>query len=171
VLRRMELRGEVRGGRFIARVGGEQFALESAVAKLRDLRDQGEGTGDREQETGDREQETGANWALISACDPLNLTGIITTTERIPAMHKNAVVIQRGRCVAAKVAGRIEIFAEVDPTQQLLMRKSLQIGRRVYAAPQLAAVTTNDPEPFARRPFRSTPPDHTQLHSRRRMGF
>src|SRR5262249_4715175 len=35
-LRRMELRGEVRGGRFIAGVGGEQFALETAVSRLRD---------------------------------------------------------------------------------------------------------------------------------------
>ena len=50
VLRRMELRGEVRGGRFIARVGGEQFAVESAVARLRDLRD----------------GEAGKKWTLIS---------------------------------------------------------------------------------------------------------
>ncbi len=154
VLRRMELRGEVRGGRFIAGVGGEQFGLESAVSKLRDLRDQPPST----------------DWAIVSAADPLNLTGIITTTERIGAMHKNALVIQRGRCVAAKVAGRIEFFAEVEPAQQLLIRKSLQIGRRVHAAPQLAAVGVEESEPHFRRSNRSSP-DDTQLHSRRRMGF
>jgi len=163
VLRRMELRGEVRGGRFIACVGGEQFALESAVAKLRDLREQAEGTGDRG-------QGTGTDWALISACDPLNLTGIITTTERVPAMHKNALIIQGGRCVAAKVAGRIEFFAEVELAQQLLMRKSLQIGRRVTAVPQLVAVTADEPQ-LGRGRARPSPPDHTQLQSRRRMGY
>ncbi|MCI0360618.1 MAG: DEAD/DEAH box helicase, partial [Planctomycetaceae bacterium] len=166
VLRRMELRGEVRGGRFIARVGGEQFALESAVAKLRDLRE----TGTRDQEPGTRSQGTASNWALISAADPLNLTGIITTTERIAAMHKNALVIQRGRCVAAKIAGRIEFFAEVDPHEQLLMRKSLQIGRRVHAAPQLEPVGADEPQPSFRR-LRPTPPDDTKLHSRRRLGY
>jgi ATP-dependent Lhr-like helicase len=167
VLRRMELRGEIRGGRFIAQVGGEQFAVESAVSKLRDLRDQAEGTGNGGQRT--KRQGTGADWALVSATDPLNLTGIITTTERIPAMHKNALVIQAGRCVAAKIAGRIEFFAEVDPAQQLLMRKSLQIGRRVHAAPQLAAVAETEGPHFVRG--RASPPDHTLLHSRRRMGY
>jgi len=167
VLRRMELRGEVRGGRFIARVGGEQFALESAVAKLRDLRESGASS----QESGARSQEPGSDWGLISAADPLNLTGIITTGERIAAMHKNALVIQRGRCIAAKIAGRIEFFAEVDVSQQLLMRKSLQIGRRVHAAPQLAAVGADEPEPSSSRRIRPVPPDDTQLHSRRRMGY
>jgi hypothetical protein len=109
-------------------------------------------------------------------------------------MHKNALIIQRGRCVAAKVAGRIEFFAEVDPREQLLMRKSLQIGRRVTAAPQLAApqlaapqlaapqlaAPPVEPEPAAlgvepshalpRRP-RYQAPDDSQLHGRRRMGF
>ena len=177
VLRRMELRGEVRGGRFIARVGGEQFALESAVGKLRDLRD-------KSQEPGAKGQEPDTDWALVSAADPLNLTGILTSTERIPAMHKNALIVHRGRCVAAKVAGRIEFFADVDPREQLLMRKSLQIGRRVTAAPQLAARQLAVPpvagEPIAigvdpshalpRRP-RHQSPDDSQLHSRRRMGF
>ncbi len=154
VLRRMELRGEVRGGRFIAGVGGEQFASETAVSKLRDLRDAAPSN----------------DWALISAADPLNLTGIISTTERIAAMHKNALIIQRGRCVAAKVAGRIEFFAEVDPSDQLLMRKSLQIGRKVHAAPQLAAVAADEPH-FARAKTRPSAADDKLLHSRRRMGY
>jgi ATP-dependent Lhr-like helicase len=167
VLRRMELRGEVRGGRFIAQVGGEQFALESAVAKLRDLREQG--SGFRVQGSGVTSHES--DWALISAADPLNLTGIITATERIAAMHKNALVIQRGRCVAAKIAGRIEFFTQVDPTEQLLMRKSLQIGRRVWAEPQLAAAGAGESEPHAGRRVRPASPDPTQLASRRRIGF
>jgi ATP-dependent Lhr-like helicase len=151
VLRRMELRGEVRGGRFIAGVGGEQFALEAAVSRLRDLRDAPSSDG----------------WSLVSAADPLNLAGVITPGARIPAMHKNSLIIQGGRCVAAKIAGRIDFFAEIDPSLQFLIRKSLQVGRKVHPAPQASV-----PEPHAfSRPARTSPPDPTQLHSRRRFGY
>jgi ATP-dependent helicase Lhr and Lhr-like helicase len=121
VFRRMELRGEVRGGRFIARVAGEQFAQEAAVAQLRRLRD-----------TPDDGQ-----WSIISAADPVNLSGIITDGPRIPAMHKNSLILQAGRCVAAKIAGRIEFFAEVDVVAQMAMRRSLQVGRRVTSNREL----------------------------------
>jgi ATP-dependent Lhr-like helicase len=151
VLRRMELRGEVRGGRFIARVGGEQFAVESAVGRLRDLRD----------------AELASEWNLISAADPLNLSGVIGDGPRIPAMHKNALVIQNGRCIAAKVAGRIEFLGNVDPAEQLLIRKSLQVGRKLRPA-----AVTAIPEPhgfeFTRK---KRALDKTQLHSRRRFGL
>jgi ATP-dependent Lhr-like helicase len=151
VLRRMELRGEVRGGRFIARVGGEQFALESAVGRLRDLRD----------------REASSDWALLSAADPLNLAGIITEGPRIAAMHKNALVVQNGRCVAAKIAGRIEFFAEVEPAQQLLIRKSLQVGRKIRPAP---ASPVPEPHAFSRA-AKHREPDPTVLNSRRRFGM
>ncbi len=153
VLRRMELRGDVRGGRFIAGVGGEQFAVESAVARLRDLRD----------------QPATKAWAILSAADPLNLTGTIGNGQRIAAMHKNSLIVQAGRCVAAKVAGRIEFFAEVDAAEQLLMRKSLQVGRRVIAAPEPATIA---PESVVfRRPAQASVPDETILNSRRRLGM
>jgi ATP-dependent Lhr-like helicase len=149
VLRRMELRGEVRGGRFIAGVGGEQFAIESAVSRLRDLRD-GEPTHE---------------WVLISAADPLNLSGVITAGPRIAAMHKNALVLQNGRCVAAKVAGRIEFLADVDAAQAMLMRKSLQVGRKVRVQ-SIREDAQTDRMPAARKP-----PDQRQLDSRRRFGM
>jgi ATP-dependent Lhr-like helicase len=123
VLRRMELRGEIRGGRFIAGFG-EQYGLESAISRLRELRDKP-----------DDEQ-----WCLISAVDPLNLCGHITAGPKIPAMHKNCLILQRGRCVAAKISGRIEFYAEVPPLQQLAMRRSLQVGHKVQA-PQVKAVS------------------------------
>jgi ATP-dependent Lhr-like helicase len=121
VFRHMELRGEVRGGRFIARVAGEQFAQEAAVSQLRTLRD---GVDD-------------GQWSILSAADPVNLSGIITDGPRIPAMHKNSLILQAGRCVAAKVAGRIEFFAEVEPTMQMAMRRSLQVGRRITSNREL----------------------------------
>jgi ATP-dependent Lhr-like helicase len=119
VLRRMELRGEVRGGRFIGGVGGEQFASELAVSRLRDLRDAG----------------ASEKWALVSAADPVNLSGVLGAGQRVPAMHKNYLVIQNGRCIAAKIAGRIEFLSTIDPAEQLLIRKSLQVGRKVHRAP------------------------------------
>ena len=87
-------------------------------------------------------------------------------------MHKNALVIQNGRCVAAKVAGRIEFFAEIDPAQQLLIRKSLQVGRQVRPVP---ASAVPEPHAFSRGAIGGTvkrrEPDHTLLNSRRRFGM
>jgi ATP-dependent Lhr-like helicase len=120
VLRRMELRGEVRGGRFISGVAGEQFALESAVNDLRELRDK-PGQAD--------------DWIVVNGADPVNLSGIVTAGPRIAATHKNAAIYHRGRCLAAKVAGRIDFFGEVEPEVQLRMRKALQVGRKPRVVP------------------------------------
>jgi hypothetical protein len=82
-------------------------------------------------------------------------------------MHKNALVIAAGRCVAAKVAGRIDFLAEVDPGEQVLIRKSLQVGRKLRRAAESAV-----PEPHAfSRTAGKREPDQTQLHSRRRLGL
>jgi ATP-dependent Lhr-like helicase len=70
VYRRMEARGEIRGGRFVAGVAGEQFALPEAVDTARAVR--------REAPSGKRVQV----WAV----DPLNLTGIVTPGPRVPAV-------------------------------------------------------------------------------------
>jgi ATP-dependent Lhr-like helicase len=70
VYRRMEARGEVRGGRFLAGVSGEQFAMPDAVEVARSVR--------RTRPSGQR--------VSISAVDPLNLTGIVTPAPRIPAV-------------------------------------------------------------------------------------
>jgi ATP-dependent Lhr-like helicase len=115
-LRRMELRGQVRGGRFVSDVAGEQFADEAAVGRLRDIRD--------------LRDEDARDWIVISAADPLNLTGIVTQGQRIAANHKNALILKGGRCVAAKQAGQIEFFAEFDAITTAEMRRALQTGRR-----------------------------------------
>jgi ATP-dependent Lhr-like helicase len=158
VLRRLELRGELRGGRFVAGVGGEQFASETAVSKLRAARDAALDPAD---------------WTLISAADPLNFSGTIVAGERILAMHKNSLIVQQGRCVAAKVAGRIDFFAEVPADQQLWMRKSLQVGRRVHPVPLSAVAQETDESPsvpLARRRTAAQRVDETRLNSRRRFG-
>ena len=70
VYRRLEARGELRGGRFVAGVTGEQFALSQAVVSLRAV----------------RREEGAGTLVAISAADPLNLVGIVVPGERIPAI-------------------------------------------------------------------------------------
>ena len=83
--RRMEARGEIRGGRFLAGVGGEQFALPDAVEVARTVR--------RTKPTGERLE--------IAAVDPLNLTGIVTPGPRVPAVLGQKVTYVDGVPAAA----------------------------------------------------------------------
>ncbi|MGE0755947.1 MAG: DEAD/DEAH box helicase [Pirellulaceae bacterium] len=130
VLRRMELRGEVRGGRFVSGVGGEQFAEETAVERLREVRD----------------APLESDWLLLSAGDPLNLSGIVGDGPRIAAAHRNAMILYRGRCVGARQSGQIELFQTFEPVVQADMRRALQTGRR------LAATAVPDEWPRAPQP-------------------
>jgi ATP-dependent helicase Lhr and Lhr-like helicase len=76
IYRRMELKGEVRGGRFISGFTGEQFALPQAVEQLRALRRQGT-----------RPPIT------LPSTDPLNFQGILTPEKRIaPSRHQEVLV-------------------------------------------------------------------------------
>ena len=71
VYRRLEARGEIRGGRFVAGLTGEQYALPEAVEMLRAVRRGGGG-------------ERSAELVVLSACDPLNLLGILTPDSARP---------------------------------------------------------------------------------------
>ncbi len=92
-LRRLEDRGEIRGGRFVSGFLGEQFALPVAVESLRATRDQ--------QSPGDT--------ITISAADPLNLVGIIVPGERMPAISGRFVAFRDGVAVEAPSHRSIEI--------------------------------------------------------------
>jgi len=118
VYRRLERRGELRGGRFILGVGGEQFGTDAAVGQLRKLREQG----------------PEERWVVISAADPLNLVGIVSDGGRVPATHKNSLVLMDGRCVAAKQAGRIVFRDDIEPLTAAEMTRALQLHRRVTSA-------------------------------------
>jgi ATP-dependent Lhr-like helicase len=76
VYRRLEARGEIRGGRFVAGLVGEQFALPEALEALRAIH------------RAPRRGEV----VRLSACDPLNLAGILTPGPRVPAMTTGVVV-------------------------------------------------------------------------------
>lgn len=88
--RRMELQGEIRGGRFVSGFVGEQFALPEAVESIRALRKTGFGLS----------QEV-----KLSAVDPLNLAGVILPGPRIPAVSTNFLVMKDG-AVVRTVIGR-----------------------------------------------------------------
>jgi ATP-dependent Lhr-like helicase len=80
VFRRMEDRGEIRGGRFVSGFVGEQFALPIAVESLRAVKNL----------PGSDEVVT------VSAADPLNLAGIIVPGERVPAISGRHVSFRDG---------------------------------------------------------------------------
>jgi ATP-dependent Lhr-like helicase len=88
--RRMEMAGEVRGGRFVSGFVGEQFALPEAVEALRAIR-MGHGS-------------TGMAEVKLSACDPLNLVGVILPGPRVPAVPSNFVVLRDGLAVRTVTA-------------------------------------------------------------------
>jgi ATP-dependent Lhr-like helicase len=98
VYRRLEMRGEIRGGRFIAGVAGEQFALNDAVERLRQMRD----------------APAEENLQVVSAADPLNLVGIITHDARVPATRSNRVLFANGRPVAASESRTIRWLVDLD---------------------------------------------------------
>jgi ATP-dependent helicase Lhr and Lhr-like helicase len=91
VYRRLEMRGEIRGGRLVASFVGEQFALPEALDALRATR---------------KEPKTGAI-VEVSACDPLNLVGVITPGARVPAHLGGRVAYRDG--VPVPTAGAAEL--------------------------------------------------------------
>ena len=89
--RRLEARGEIRAGRFVSGFVGEQFALPEAVSALREAH---------------RAPPTGA-LEVVSACDPLNLVGIVTPGERVPSQPGNRIVFRDGVPVASLEKGAV----------------------------------------------------------------
>ena len=111
VYRRSEARGEIRGGRFVAGFVGEQFAVPEAVEMLRSL----------------RKSEPAGELITISACDPLNVAGILTPGPRVPALQGNLVVFRDGVPVAS-VEGRK--LVDLDSLDE---KNLAQVRRMVHA--------------------------------------
>jgi ATP-dependent helicase Lhr and Lhr-like helicase len=101
--RRLEDRGEVRGGRFISGFIGEQFALPMAVESLRALRKQDVAAahGRDARGTAGETPALPSETVTISAADPLNLVGIVVPGERVPAISGKFVTFRDG--VAAEL--------------------------------------------------------------------
>jgi ATP-dependent Lhr-like helicase len=109
VYRRLEARGELRGGRFVAGVTGEQFALPDAVASLRAAR---------------RAPTTGALVA-ISAADPLNLVGTVVPGDRVPAVARNRIVFEDGVPVAVLEGGIVRGLTQASPERLAELERAL----------------------------------------------
>ena len=102
VYHRLEARGEIRGGRFVEGLVGEQFALPEAIAHLRSIR------------LRPPEQQL----VTLSGSDPLNLVGTVLAGDRLPALAGTRVLYEDGMPVAAWVAGKPQWLIEGDLAQQ-----------------------------------------------------
>jgi ATP-dependent Lhr-like helicase len=114
VYRRLEARGEIRGGRFVAGFGGEQFAAPDAVGRLRAV----------------RKSEKIDELVVLSAADPLNLVGILTPEARVAAIHRNRLLFRDGLPIAALEAGELRRLSDSsfgdDQLKTMLARRSLR---------------------------------------------
>jgi ATP-dependent Lhr-like helicase len=111
ILRRLEARGEIRGGRFVSGFGGEQYALPEAAESLRSSR-----TRDCD--------------ALITVAgaDPMNLVGIVVPGDRIPGIPGKQVVYRNG-CLLEHESDAGEITV---PTTALLLSPEPLAGLRLF---------------------------------------
>ena len=116
-LRRLEARGEIRGGRFVAGFSGEQFALPEAVGALREAR---------------RAADTNQLISL-SAADPLNLVGILTPGARVPSLTGNRVLYRDGLPIAVLVGGEARFLVAVEG-KELWEAQNALLRRQVPAA-------------------------------------
>ncbi len=109
VYRRMEARGELRGGRFVQGFAGEQFALPDAMQTLRRIR---------------KQAQDGALVA-IAATDPLNLTGSITAGDRVARQARNRILYRDGVPIATSVGGEISYLAAIAAEVQWEIKTTL----------------------------------------------
>jgi len=109
VYRRLEARGEIRGGRFVAGFSGEQYALPDAVGTLREMRR--------------RPQDD--EFVSLSGADPLNLVGVLTPGAKLPAVTRNRLLLRDGLPVASLSGGEVVFLTELDSAAQWRARKLL----------------------------------------------
>jgi ATP-dependent Lhr-like helicase len=119
--RRLEAQGHIRGGRFVAGVSGEQYALPDAVGALRSV----------------RKRASDGVLVSLSAADPLNLAGIVTPGVRVAALAGNRVLLQDGVPAATLTAGEVQFLLNVPAAEQWRLRNALV---RHQVRPALATV-------------------------------
>ncbi|MFL9901996.1 DEAD/DEAH box helicase [Paraburkholderia fungorum] len=118
VFQRLEARGQVRGGRFVNGLAGEQFALPEAIPLLREVR---------------RHANDGA-WVCVAATDPLNLAGTLLTGDKVPAVAGNRLLFRDGILVATLVAGKFDFLpalgADTDTGAEAKTQARMRLARR-----------------------------------------
>ena len=100
--RRLEARGEIRGGRFVAGFTGEQYAAPEAIGLLRDT----------------RRKPHSQHHVSLSGADPLNLVGILTPGQRVPALSSNRVLYRDGIPIAVFAGGEVRFLEKLEPKDQ-----------------------------------------------------
>ncbi len=115
--RRLEARGEIRGGRFVAGFTGEQFAAPEAIGLLRDT----------------RRKPHAQQHVSLSGADPLNLAGILTPGPRLPSLSGNRVLYRDGIPIAVFSGGEVRFLEKLEPKEQW-EAQNLLLRRHVPAA-------------------------------------
>jgi ATP-dependent Lhr-like helicase len=115
IYRRLEARGEIRGGRFVWGMNGEQFALPEAVSTLREVR------------------RTPVSGRLVTICtaDPLNLIGVVTVGDRPRSGSRNRIAYRDGVPVAVSEGEEFRALAPLEPHETIEIARLLV--RRVTA--------------------------------------
>ncbi len=134
VWHRLEARGEIRGGRFVAGFSGEQFALPEAIGLLRQMRGKPDDHG----------------LVCVSGADPLNLLGsVLAADAKVPAIAGARVLYRDGVPIATLVAGEVGFLAAMDSSEQWIVRKVLLQGRvsTILAAEVESRVAVPAPPP------------------------
>lgn len=122
VYRRMEARGEIRGGRFITGVSGEQYGLSETHDKLMRVRE--------ERAQGKRK----SSYTVLSSADPLNLVGIVTKGQKIAASPSTRILFEAGEVTGIARGDEIEKLRDLDETRLAALR--LSGGFRASATPR-----------------------------------
>ena len=112
VYRRLEARGEIRGGRFIAGLSGEQFALPEAIATMREVR----------RRPGDE------TLVCLAAADPANLLGTVVPGPKVARVAGARVVFRDGVPVATSVAGEVELLVAASADESRGIHDALRHG-------------------------------------------
>ena len=130
VYHRLEARGEIRGGRFVSGIAGEQFALPEAIAALRALR------------------HRAPDGTLVRVCgaDPLNLVGSLLAGDRIPRLAAARVLYRDGVPIAKRVARHTALLEPVAAADEHALRMKLLLGAGHVARSPAAAPTSEETE-------------------------
>jgi ATP-dependent Lhr-like helicase len=104
MLRRLEARGQIRGGRFVSGFAGEQFAMPEAVVSLRECR------------RTEKRRETVA----VTAADPLNLAGVVLPGEKIPINPRREIIFCDGVLAAEVSAEAVVPSPAILPWEETL---------------------------------------------------
>lgn len=109
VYHRLEARGEIRGGRFVEGLVGEQFALPEAIAPLRAVRSRADD----------------GELVCLSGSDPLNLVGTVLVGDKVPALAGSRVLYRDGAAIAALVGGKVTPLIELSDADVRIARPAL----------------------------------------------